>query len=94
MQRVSLVGNERMSGKRFHLAADALLAGAGAALAAEPAGVSEGNSVNGTLCGARKSGPRWPQPAIKSVAIVSVPPVRTRFAQRPKIRVEKIIIGL
>ena len=80
------------------MAADAFVAGVGAALAgktaAELAGVAAGKSEYGTLCGARKSGPSWPQPAIKNAAIVSMPLVGTSFTQGPKIRVEKIIIGL
>ena len=83
-----------MSSERVHLAADVVVAGTGDALAAEAAGVTAGNRVKGTLCGARKSGPRWPQPTIKNIATVSMPPVKTSFAQRPKIRIEKIIIGL
>ena len=83
-----------MSGKWLHLVADVLVAGAGAALAAALAAVTGGKRVNGTLCGAKKSGPRWPQPATKNAAIVSMPLVGTSFTQRPKIRVEKIIPGL
>lgn len=67
MQRTVSVGDERLAGKlnrRAHLAADEAAAGRGEELVAAVAGVTAelpGNTLYGTLCGAKNKGPFWPQ---------------------------------